>query len=199
MNIDKLKAMMELQAVQNFGTNNNKTAVEGSSFQELLNEILTEDEISALSKPLTGTAATVNAKMTSLPPLSLLKSTSDFDQLINQASLQYEVPANIIKAIIQQESNFNPNAVSKSGASGLMQLMPSTAKSLGVSDVFDPKQNILAGSKYFKQLLDKYDGKIDLALAAYNAGPGNVDKYGGIPPFEETANYVRKISNMYMG
>jgi soluble lytic murein transglycosylase-like protein len=198
MNIDKLKAMMELKAVQNFSTSNS-TASDSSTFQDILNEILTDDEISALSEPITSTSTTeVNSiPLTSMPPLSLLKASNNIDQIINQAAQQYSVPAKLIKAVIQQESSFNSNAVSKTGASGLMQLMPGTATSLGVTDVFDPKQNILAGSKYLKQLLDKYDGKIDLALAAYNAGPGNVDKYGGIPPFDETANYVRKVSNLY--
>lgn len=198
MNIDKLKAMMELKAVQNFSTSNS-TASDSSTFQDILNEILTDDEISALSEPLTSTTTTeVNSiPLTSMPPLSLLKASNNIDQIINQAAQQYSVPAKLIKAVIQQESSFNTNAVSKSGAAGLMQLMPGTAKSLGVSDVFDPEQNILAGSKYLKQLLDKYDGKIDLALAAYNSGPANVDKYGGIPPFDETANYVRKVSDLY--
>jgi soluble lytic murein transglycosylase-like protein len=198
MNIDKLKAMMELKAVQNFSTSNS-TASDSSTFQDILNEILTEDEVSALSEPLTSTSTPeVNsAPITSMPPLSLLKSANNIEQMINQAAQQYGVPAKLIKAVIQQESSFNTNAVSKTGAAGLMQLMPGTAKSLGVSNVFDPEQNILAGSKYLKQLLDKYDGKIGLALAAYNAGPANVDKYGGIPPFEETANYVRKVSDLY--
>jgi soluble lytic murein transglycosylase-like protein len=197
MNIDKLKAMLELKAVQNFSANNNSTS-DNSMFQEILNEILTDDERSDLTKPLTITQTATNSSlMTSMPPLSLLKTTNNLDDIINQASQQYGIPAKLIKAVVQQESSFNPNAVSKSGASGLMQLMPETAKSLGVNDVFDPQQNILGGSKYLKQLLDKYDGKIELALAAYNAGPGNVDKYGGIPPFEETASYVRKVSNLF--
>lgn len=198
MNIDKLKAMMELTAVQNFDSSNS-TASDSSSFQDILNEILSDEETSALSQPLTSSAAAeVNSlPITSMPPLSLLKASNNIDQIINQAAQQNSIPAKLIKAVIQQESSFNTNAVSKTGAAGLMQLMPGTAKSLGVSDVFDPGQNILAGSKYLKQLLDKYDGKTELALAAYNAGPANVDKYGGIPPFEETTNYVRKVSDLY--
>jgi soluble lytic murein transglycosylase-like protein len=200
MKIDQLKAMMELKAVQNFGASNSD-ATDGSTFQDILNELLTNDEISALSEPLTGTPTTEAnpVPVASLPPLSLLKASNNIDNIINQASQQYGIPAKLIKAVIQQESGFNANAESKAGAAGLMQLMPDTAKSLGVTDVFDPAQNISAGSKYLKQLLDKYDGKIDLALAAYNAGSGNVDKYGGIPPFEETANYVRNVSNFYYG
>jgi soluble lytic murein transglycosylase-like protein len=196
MNIDKLKAMLELKAVHNFSSDNN--ANNSSIFQDILNEVLAEFENSS-SDSLSGTPTTGanSVSMAALPPISMLKPSSNIDQIINQASKQYGLPVKLIKAVIQQESSFNPNAVSKTGAAGLMQLMPDTAKSLGVSDVFDPEQNILAGSKYLKQLLEKYSGKIDMALAAYNAGPGNVDKYGGVPPFAETENYVRKISNMY--
>ncbi|MCQ6280956.1 lytic transglycosylase domain-containing protein [Bacillus sp. EB600] len=198
MNIDKLRAMLDLKAVQNFSTNNT-SANETSMFQDILNEILTDDERAEFSKPLNSSpVSTVSPiAMTSLPPLSLLNTTSDMDQLINQASQQCDLPAKLIKAVIQHESNFNPNALSKAGASGLMQLMPATARSLGVNDVFDPEQNILAGSKYLKQMLDRYDGNLELSLAAYNAGPANVDKYGRIPPFKETANYVQKITDSY--
>jgi soluble lytic murein transglycosylase-like protein len=196
MNIDQLKAMLQLNAVQNFGS----TSTDNSSvFQDLLNELLANTDIpKALDNNISNPVTTV-AK-TSLPPLSLLKTgTSNFDNIINQAAETNDIPAKLIKAVIKHESNFNPDAVSKSGAAGLMQLMPETASSLGADNPFDPEQNILAGSKYLKQMLDKYDNNINLALAAYNAGPGNVDKYGGIPPFKETQNYVRNITNSYLG
>lgn len=124
---------------------------------------------------------------------SYLKETKSLDDIFEEAAIKYNVPVNLLKAIGKAESNFNPNAVSRAGAQGVMQLMPATAKSLGVKDAFNPEQNIMGGAKYISQLLDKYDGDTKLALAAYNAGMGNVKKYGGIPPFKETQNYVVKV------
>jgi soluble lytic murein transglycosylase-like protein len=103
----------------------------------------------------------------------------------------------LVEIVIKHESAFDPNACSGVGASGLMQLMPETAQELGVTDLNDPEQNVAAGTKYLAQQMEKYDGNVQLALAAYNAGPGNVDYYGGIPPFEETQNYAHSISSEY--
>ena len=113
---------------------------------------------------------------------------------IMEAAEKYDLPPNLIASMIKQESNSNPNAVSSKGATGLMQLMEGTAKEMGVTDITNAKQNIMGGAKYMRQQLDKYDDDLNLALAAYNAGPGNVDKYGGIPPFGETQNYVKNIT-----
>ncbi len=114
--------------------------------------------------------------------------------IFKRASETYGVSMSLLTAMAKQESNFQPDATSKSGAMGIMQLMPATAASLGVSDAYDPEQNIMGGAKYISSLLQKYNGDTSLALAAYNAGSNNVDKYGGIPPFEETQDYVAKIT-----
>jgi soluble lytic murein transglycosylase-like protein len=125
-------------------------------------------------------------------PLS--KRASLYQDLIEEHAALNVVSADLVRALIQAESAFNPRAVSPKGAMGLMQLMPATAADHGVLDAFNPSENIRAGVKYLKRLLDRYDGRVELALAAYNAGPGAVQKYGGkVPPYRETRNYVARI------
>lgn len=123
----------------------------------------------------------------------------DMDSIFEEASALYQIPSKLLRAVAKAESGFNPKAVSKAGAMGVMQLMPGTARSLGVSDPYNARQNILGGAKYLKQNLDRFGGDVSLALAAYNAGPGSVTKYGGIPPYKETQNYVKKIMADYTG
>ena len=130
---------------------------------------------------------------TQVTPQQKAAPQSPFEQIINQAATTHQVDPALIKAIIMAESRYNPKAVSKRGARGLMQLMPVTAKSLGVEDSFDPAANINGGVMYFKRLLDRFDGNVEFALAAYNAGSRNVRKYGGVPPFRQTRTYIHKV------
>lgn len=115
------------------------------------------------------------------------------EQIFQKAADTYNVSKDLLKAMAKAESNFHADATSHCGAMGIMQLMPATAASLGVSDAYDPEQNIMGGAQYISSLLEKYNGNLSYAVAAYNAGSGNVDKYGGIPPFKETQNYVVKV------
>jgi soluble lytic murein transglycosylase-like protein len=124
-------------------------------------------------------------------------SRGEINDLISKYSEQAGLDEDFVKAVINQESGFNPNATSKCGAMGLMQLMPGTAQGLGVTNAYDPEQNIQGGTKYLKGLMDRFDNNKSLALAAYNAGPNAVKKYGGIPPYQETQNYVRSVLAKY--
>lgn len=128
---------------------------------------------------------------------SYSKNKNAFDHIIRQASQTHGVPEGLIKAVMHTESGFNIHARSPVGAQGLMQLMPATAQRFNVSNAYDPQQNIMAGAKYLAWLLKRFSGNTSLALAGYNAGEGNVKKYGGIPPFRETQDYVRRVTSRY--
>lgn len=119
------------------------------------------------------------------------------DALVSQNSATWQVDPSLVKAIIANESGFNANATSKVGAQGLMQLMPATAQSVGVRDSYDPAQNVAGGTRYLKGLLDRFNGDVRLAVAAYNAGPGAVEKYGDVPPYAETKSYVANVLGSY--
>ena len=120
-----------------------------------------------------------------------------YDDIIRKAAQYHGVDFALVKAVIKAESDFNPYAVSSAGAQGLMQIMPSNFKSFDLDDPFDPERNITAGTRYLKYLIDRYNQDLHLALAAYNAGPGIVDRYGDIPPFRETRGYVKRVLSYY--
>jgi soluble lytic murein transglycosylase-like protein len=131
--------------------------------------------------------------------LTTATTGADIDSAIEQAAARHNVDPNLVRAVVKVESNFNPNALSRKGAMGLMQLMPSTARQLNVKNPFDPEQNVDAGVRHLKQLLESYGGDIKLTLAAYNAGAGAVARSSGVPRYAETQNYVRRITDLYYG
>lgn len=129
---------------------------------------------------------------------NLFADKAQLKEMITKTAEKYGVDAKLVQAVVKQESAFNPKATSHCGAMGLMQLMPATAKGLGVKDAYNPVQNVDGGVRYLKSMLDKYNGNVILALAAYNAGPGAVDKYDDVPPYKETQNYVKNILANYL-
>jgi len=152
------------------------------------------DALARQDKPL----AAVGAATEPSRPAAVAQTDSkhpSFAEIIKKASANYGINEDVISAVINQESSFNPQAVSRCGAQGLMQLMPRTAASLGVEDAFNPEENIMAGTKYLKQKLDEFGGNLEMALAAYNAGSGAVKKHNGVPPYKETQKYVARIIN----
>lgn len=169
-------------------TSTDSTATDSTSLNNSTNSPSTLN--SSVSSTGVNGQATTSSSTTSNAPVTA------YDSIINAASKKYGVDSDLIKAVIKQESDFDSNEVSGAGATGLMQLMPSTAASLGVSNVNDPTQNVDGGTKYLKSLLDNYKD-VKLALAAYNAGPNSVNKYNGVPPYSETQNYVNKVINNY--
>ena len=175
------KKLEETDTIEKTATPEEKTNVSA--------EIKLEDEIK--TKPEIKEAIELKSK------IDLKAQSANVDELIETFSEKYNIDSDFIKAIIKQESGFNAKATSKKGAMGLMQLMPKTAESLGVVDAYNPSQNIEGGVKYLKGLLEKFDNNQELALAAYNAGPNAVKKYGGIPPYKETQNYVKAIMGTY--
>lgn len=156
---------------------------EVSEFDNLLNQKINENGLPSLPD---GIKITPFAQAMNTP-------RTEIDGIIKKYAQENNIDESLVKAVVKAESGFNPQAKSPVGAQGLMQLMPNTARGLGVNNPFDPEQNIAGGTKYLKGLLDRFDGRVDFALAAYNAGPGAVKKYGGVPPYNETKNYVKRV------
>ncbi|WP_088042525.1 lytic transglycosylase domain-containing protein [Bacillus sp. EAC] len=225
MDVGVIQKLIQLQALSNInqlsGTKQSEkgdsaTSIFGTLFNDELASMGSTSNIIDVPQPQLSYGETVAQLLgsnfsSSIQPVineisSSLSSTSftsskmakgDFDEIINEMAKKYDVDPKLIQSIIKQESGFNPNAVSHAGAKGLMQIMPFNFESYGITNPFDPKQNIEAGTRMIKSHLTKYNGNIELALAAYNAGSGNVKKYGGVPPFKETQNYVRKVTDSY--
>ncbi|MBF0500834.1 MAG: transglycosylase SLT domain-containing protein [Candidatus Riflebacteria bacterium] len=145
----------------------------------------------------TTSATTVQVVSEMSPQKVLLPNDETYCDIINEAAKYYGLDPYLIKAVIKVESDFDPTTVSSKGARGLMQLIPGTAKLVGCSNAFDPRDNILGGAKYLRSMLERFQGNLDHALAGYNAGPGRVEQYGGVPPIRETRNYVTKVNHYY--
>lgn len=152
-----------------------------------------------LTRPRTRTSAAANNPNYTQIARGRAVTSAEIDKVIDAAATRHGVDPNLVRAVVKVESNFNPAAVSRKGAIGLMQLMPDTARQLGVANAFDPQQNVDAGVRHLRNLLNNYGGDVRLTLAAYNAGAGAVDRNRGVPPYSETRAYVNKITSLYAG
>ena len=203
--MDQYRRLMQNQEVINNIQNeidsitsvNNTTSSESAS-SSTENKVTFQELLSSKDNITSGETYNVGGYSITIPSLSNSKVQEtikkyNIDSIITMASEKYDIPESLIYKVIETESYFNTNCVSSAGATGLMQVMPFNNSSLGITDATDPYQNIMGGVKLLRQYIDMYNGDIKLGLAAYNAGPGNVNKYNGVPPFKETQNYIRKI------
>lgn len=189
--IESFENILQSTTKSNFGT-----LLLGPQAMKVNADIVKNNSMNSLTNALSEINGTTAAN--AYPSAAGSANKAQILGMVSKVSEKYGVDEKLVKALIKQESGFNPNATSKAGAMGLMQLMPATAKHLGVKDAYNPWQNVEGGVKYLKSMLNKYNGNIILALAAYNAGPGAVDKYSGVPPYQETQNYVKNILANYL-
>ena len=199
MAMDQYRQLMQNQEViNNIQSEINSTTSINNVTSSTENKITFEEVLSNSKNITSGETYNVGGYSITIPSLSNSKVQDtirayNIDSIITMASEKYNIPEALIYKVIETESYFNINCVSNVGATGLMQIMPFNNSYLGITDATDPYQNIMGGVKLLRQYIDMYDGDIKLGLAAYNAGPGNVNKYNGVPPFKETQNYIRKI------
>lgn len=196
-----MSTIRPIQSMDTYTYQTNSTQdTTGSAFEQVLQQetvIYAEaaDDTTFMNPQgtLAVTPATIVPGTATSFPASSTTTPTELEPIFEQAARQYGISKDLLMAVAKAESNYNPSAVSSAGAIGVMQLMPDTANNLGVSNPYDATENIMGGTRYLSQLLSQYNGDASLALAAYNAGSGNVAKYGGIPPFKETQNYVSKV------